>query len=261
MSFPISPMFRAQMEPGTFANVAGHVYRETKHPGPHLWRYQRFLSEWRNFPGAPIGSAQIRFAASYDDTPENRKHHFSLTSEVKNRHTRGAEFDMASDSVVADVFPEVSGLIPFIGMTSAGPVHYLENTLYLAGNRDHYGLLLGESRPLFSAGVPLWSLAAFTSSGQQAKFPGSFSRHHTGTVPPVPLLLRWVPATQIGEGKPRELAAARSVATWPDATDAELSAEPAELKAALLARLPELLAQFRKEITSAGFVWSPSDGA
>lgn len=63
-------------------------------------------------------------------------------------------------------------------------------------------------------------------------------------------------AVEFSEGKARDLDAARSVAVWPDATDAELCAEPAELKAALLARLPALLADFRADVERAGFLWS-----
>jgi hypothetical protein len=53
----------------------------------------------------------------------------------------------------------------------------------------------------------------------------------------------------------RELAAARRAAVWPDATDAELSAEPVELRAMLAARLPGLLAGFRAFVDGVGFVW------
>lgn len=62
-----------------------------------------------------------------------------------------------------------------------------------------------------------------------------------------------------GEGKERDLDAARRVAVWPDATDAELMQEPEELRAALVARLPGLIAAMRADIEAAGFVWSPAD--
>lgn len=45
---------------------------------------------------------------------------------------------------------------------------------------------------------------------------------------------------------------ARSSAIWPEATDAELCQEPEALKAALLARLPELMARFRVAVESLG---------
>lgn len=60
-----------------------------------------------------------------------------------------------------------------------------------------------------------------------------------------------------GEGKARELDAARRAACWPEATDAELSAEPDELRAALEARLPRLLQSFSDALRGAGFYLTP----
>ena len=56
-------------------------------------------------------------------------------------------------------------------------------------------------------------------------------------------------------GKARELDMARACAIWPEATDEELSVPPAELTATLHARLPGLLADFRRFIEGLGFVW------
>lgn len=63
--------------------------------------------------------------------------------------------------------------------------------------------------------------------------------------------------TAFSEGKERELDKARRVAIWPEATDAELCADKETLKAALLARLPGLLAEFRTDVEKAGFLWEP----
>lgn len=78
--------------------------------------------------------------------------------------------------------------------------------------------------------------------------------------------LRFIEALKIGfevvqiptawsEGKARELAAARSVAVWPEATDEQLSAEPEVLKAMLEERLPALMEAFKKDVESLGFVY------
>lgn len=64
-------------------------------------------------------------------------------------------------------------------------------------------------------------------------------------------------ATVFGEGKDRDFAAARSTAVWPEATDAELSADKETLTAVLLARAPALVAAFRADIEAAGFEWEP----
>lgn len=60
--------------------------------------------------------------------------------------------------------------------------------------------------------------------------------------------------TGYSKGKERDLKAARSCAVWPDATDTELCVPRKELEAALLARLPALVAEFTTAITAAGFL-------
>lgn len=61
------------------------------------------------------------------------------------------------------------------------------------------------------------------------------------------------------KGKVRELDKARSSAIWPEATDAELCADRESLESVLMARLPDLLARFKRDILETGFLWSPSD--
>jgi hypothetical protein len=73
--------------------------------------------------------------------------------------------------------------------------------------------------------------------------------------PAVVPVLRWVQQMKTGEGKARELDFARSSAVWPEATDAELTVEPEELRKKLVARHPQLMADFRKAIEGAGFIW------
>jgi hypothetical protein len=61
--------------------------------------------------------------------------------------------------------------------------------------------------------------------------------------------------TLFGEGKERDLDAARSVGIWPDATDDELMQDRETLTAALQARLPGLLVEFRAAVESLGFTF------
>ena len=62
-----------------------------------------------------------------------------------------------------------------------------------------------------------------------------------------------------GEGKARELDSARRAAVWPEASDAELSRSKEELTAALLERLPRLIADFMADLEAAGFDWAPAE--
>jgi hypothetical protein len=66
-------------------------------------------------------------------------------------------------------------------------------------------------------------------------------------------------ATDYAKEKPRNLAAARSCAVWPDATDEQLCAPRADLEKALLARLPGLLVDFRATIEGAGLTYEAPD--
>jgi hypothetical protein len=66
-------------------------------------------------------------------------------------------------------------------------------------------------------------------------------------------------ATDYAKEKPRNLAAARSCAVWPDATDEQLCAPRADLEKALLARLPGLLAGFKAAIVGAGLEYEAPD--
>ncbi len=99
---------------------------------------------------------------------------------------------------IAKHFPELAPFIKWHLCSSDGPLHYVANTVYLAGDRDCWGL-------------------------------------------------------RRGEGKDRELSAARRAAIWPDATDEDLTAPGLEQR--LEARLPALLAEFRKAVESLGFVF------
>lgn len=61
--------------------------------------------------------------------------------------------------------------------------------------------------------------------------------------------------TLFGEGKERDLDAARSCAIWPEATDEELMQDRETLTAALQARLPGLLVEFQATVESVGFTF------
>lgn len=65
--------------------------------------------------------------------------------------------------------------------------------------------------------------------------------------------------TLISKGKARNLAAARSCAVWPDATDEQLCLPKDELAQLLEARLPALLVDFRAVMTECGLFWSPEE--
>ena len=148
----------------------------------------------------------------YDDRCNNGHNTFSITGEIWTRPKgRDCESCGCIHEEITKHFPELAPFIKWHLCSSDGPLHYLANTVFHASNRDHWGLLKGETRP---------------------------GKYHL-----------------IGEGKERQLDCARSSAIWPEATDEQLTQEPEELRAALNARLPGLLAEFRTAIEILGFTF------
>lgn len=103
----------------------------------------------------------------------------------------------------------------------------------------------------FAGQPPLkWHECPFDTEGQAERFAASWLDYS-------PELVR-VPVA-FSEGKARDLDAARRVAVWPEATDAELMQEPDILRPVLEARIAPLIAAFRQDVEAAGFLWAPSD--
>lgn len=220
-------------------------------------------------PGAAIW-AHVR----YDDECGNGHNSFAITGTIRVPKQRDAAACGCLHNEIAEAFPELAPLIKWHLCSSDGPLHYVANTLYHAGDRDHNGLRKGEKKPLRAGGSEPqhWELVAVnapgvkisdTPTGKQyvAKesiplfiLTQSAKAETEAELPPVPVL-RWVPRYIEGKGKERDLAAARSCAIWPDATDEQLCAEPDVLKAALLARLPALMQEFKAAVESLGFTY------
>lgn len=198
----------------------------------------------------------VRCRVRWDDQCGNGHNSFAITGDYKDP---GQSWEQGGGGCIheeiAAAFPELAHLIRWHLFNPSGPMHYVANTVYLAGERDHWGLLKGEfrqhtSRGKYQAGgvegVPHWEL-------QLDGMPEN-KTIYAATEPPAPAVTaRWVPSGITGEGKARELAAARSVAAWPDATDEDLTAPG--LEARLIARLPALVAEMKKDIEALGFIY------
>lgn len=151
----------------------------------------------------------IAATVRYDDQCNNGHNTFSITGEIKG--PRGWECGGCIHEDIAKRFPELAPFIKWHLCSSDGPMHYVANTVFHAGNRDHWGLLKGETKP---------------------------GKYHL-----------------IGEGKERQLEFARSSAIWPEATDEQFMQSKEQLTAALEARLPALLEEFRTAIEILGFTF------
>ncbi len=213
------------------------------------------------YPGGVI-IAEVR----HDDERGNGHNTFSITAEIygpdripgetTTQHSNGKTMWLHSGGCchdeVAKHFPKLAPLLKWHLTSTDGPMHYLANTIYQAGERDCNGLLKGEFRQHTSRGsiqnggiegVPNWVL----------KLPDRSKRDVYATEKPSPVILEWQPYGRTGEGKERDLDAARNSAVWPDATDADLT-EPG-LKERLIERLPALMAEFKSAVESLGFTY------
>jgi hypothetical protein len=199
---------------------------------------------------------RITAKVRYDDQCGNGHNSFSITATIDRNECGVWRYDMGGccHEKVTKHFPQLAPFIKWHLTSSGGPMHYVANTVYLAGERDHHGLLKGEfrqhtSRGKYQAdgveGVPNWEL----------RFPDDFKKDVYAAEKPAPVTLEWVPSGRTGEGKARELDAARRCAVWPDATDTELMQDSGALEAQLVARLPALIAEFKTAVESLGFTY------
>ena len=183
-------------------------------------------------------SVELRF----DDECGNGHETFSITGEVRSPARWGAGGCL--HEAIAEVFPELEPLIKWHLTSTDGPMHYVASTCYHAGDRDCNGLRRGERKPILGPDkVPTW-VPKITPE-----------KYVKGTQQPVPVLVEYELWCREGEGKERDLAAARRCAVWPDATDEELCQERPQLEAALKARLPALLAEFKQAMLEIGFIY------
>jgi hypothetical protein len=185
----------------------------------------------------------------WGDDCGNGHNTFSITGEITSPDGKRFISGGCIHEEIARFFPKLAPYLKWHLCGSNGPLHYLANTLYLAGDRDHNGLRAGETRQLRNGktGQLCWKLEK-----PPAKLPEYVD---ADACPSESYTVKYVPWMIEGKGKAMELDAARRAAIWPDATDAELWQEPDALKAALLARLPALMAEFKSDMESLGFTY------
>jgi len=301
----------------TMLGVPGRLLsRMSGNPGfaANVWVSQTWISERRKVSGYGP-NAELQVNVRLDDNCKNGHSTFAITGDVTTPTRRQRGLDIIAGGCLHDdiaaAFPELEPLIRWHLTSTDGPMHYIANTVYHAGDRDHRGLRAGEpttvvevvqfgdvpirhklenglapflrtirdhghntiesglkvitvaheNRPGdsykfapkydFAGRGPLkWHECAFDTEEEAARFADAFLNHSPRI---------YAMATAWSEGKARDLAAARNVAVWPDATDEELCAEPAELRAALEARHPRLMEQFKCDMEAAGLFLFPSD--
>jgi hypothetical protein len=178
----------------------------------------------------------------FDDDCRNGHNTFAITAEVRRPGGRDIEAGGCTHDVIVKVFPELAPLIRWHLVSTDGPMHYIANTVYHAqqnGPTHAWVYFTGGIDPL-KIGATKERLLSYAKADEARKAEGQPGYR-----------VEWDEKTS----KVRNLDHARSCAVWPDATDEELCADKATLTAALEARLPALLAEFRTDMEAAGFMW------
>lgn len=186
--------------------------------------------------------AIIEATVRYDDQCGNGHNSFAITGTISAGGPSGCIHED-----IAKHFPEFAPYIKWHLTSSDGPMHYVANTVYLAGAKDYRGLLAdGKSK------LPVWELVVRNSKGELVKS-NSNSWVDSAECPTESFTAKYEPVWIDGEGKARELDSARCAAVWLDATDEDLTAPGLEQR--LIDRLPALMAEFKTTVESLGFTY------
>ncbi len=159
-----------------------------------------------------------------------------------------------SATVLPFSLPELAPFIKWHLCSTDQPLHYIANTLFHAGDKDCWGLRKGEKRQIRNGRTKqlVWQIVIRDKDGNEVDN-GSSSWVDSDIKPEDNLTVAWEPVWKIGEGKERDLKAARSCAIWPEATDEELTAPDLEEK--LKARHAQLMVEFRAAVEQLGFTY------
>ncbi len=235
--------------PAQFSEVTTYTKYKGSKEIPGIIRAQT-ANVSRIFDG---GAFKLIVNLRFDDSCGNGYENFAITGEAHKRLHGGGWSDMAYGCLhryIEEVFPELTHLIKWHLTGIRGPMHYIENTVYLAGDRDYNGLRKGEKKQLRNGrtGELAWVLDG----------PGRMYKDGNER-PTETITFEWEPWMLVGVGKDRELDKARATAVWPDATDEELMVDKEELEKRLKERLPQLIKDFEADMRAVGFIYPDWD--
>lgn len=199
--------------------------------------------------------AVITVKVRFDDQCGNGHNSFSITGDITTPSSRNSGVSGCIHDEIAKHFPYLAPFIKWHLCSTDGPMHYVANTIYHASDRDCFGLQKDESRQIKNGKtkLPAWQLVSIDAEGNEVPIYKLPKYIDAEVAPPCEFRLEWRPWCRVGEGKERNLDAARHCAIWPEATDEDLLSP--DLKTKLEARLPQLLAEFREAMEFLGFTW------
>lgn len=194
---------------------------------------------------------RVTVEVRFDDSCHNR--HESLSITVSHVDGGGADHEM-----VQAVFPELQWILPYHLCSTEGPMHYMTNTVWHAGDRDCWGGRNGDVRFTdYYVGADRWNLLVDYPEEKHRIIGPKVRKFNTREEAEEAAEQKGLKVidhvTQYHEGKEPDLDAARRGAIWPDATDAELMQEPKQLREQLRKRLPMVQGEFLAWMVMAGF--------
>lgn len=142
-----SPIIREEFA-ASILGVPGRIFAATV--GGKGYRPGTFTSQKatvsRPHPDDPK-NLTVRAQLRFDDNCRNGHNSFAITGEVIDRRERRDGGIVACGCIhedIAKAFPELASLIPWHLTSADGPLHYIANTVYHAGDRDYRGKRAGE---------------------------------------------------------------------------------------------------------------------
>jgi len=127
--------------PGQAVGVEGRFFNViTDYDNPKRIVNQKFGAS-RPVAGGSAGES-LRVELRFDDSCKNGHETFAITGTLREGFREVAGGCLPDE--IAKTFPEFEPLIKWHLCSTDGPLHYLANACFLAGDRDHNGLRKGE---------------------------------------------------------------------------------------------------------------------
>lgn len=189
-------------------------------------------------------TAKLRF----DDQCGNGHNEFSITGDIDRMGKNGIWYEEAGGCIHYEIkkhFPELAKYIKWHLVSTDGPMHYITNTVYHALEHAPTSAWVYFDDPANDVHKQCVKYCDIAEAIEMCTTPSKTFNYVTKAG----YRYEIDPKTS----KARNLDHARSTAVWPDATDEELTTPGLEER--LKARLPQLMAEFRADMESFGFVY------
>lgn len=135
--------YREYSSAHTLLGVPGALVRTISPTRPEgCWLKQIWVSTPRKVQHEGK-SCNMTVEVRFDDQCKNGYNNFAITGRLVSR-SREVDMGGCVHDEIEKYIPELAPLIKWHGCSPRGPMHYLANVTYLAGNRDHNGKMKGE---------------------------------------------------------------------------------------------------------------------